>query len=291
MEKSIRMEMEAGLSKVWLHVYTEEEYEEDYQMPMLKANRIAGVLPVEGCEVEGTGRYSYDVSGLTSLKALYEKKKIKKKDIEEIVSDLLKTIEALRQYMLTPDCLLLQPEYIFRGDHGCYFCYLPGFHGELSTAFHELSEYFVKMLDYEDTEGIFLAYELHKATLQEHYDLSGIMKEYARHEKERREEQKESDRKDRDRKDRDRKDRQTEENYGNIFSLTEEEEHEETEKYERQFNNSKKYEVHVAADSVREESGLRPAWRKAIRRFPGKRWGQWGDLILETDRQEEKSTL
>lgn len=73
MEKSIRMEMETGLSKVWLHIYTQEEYVEDYQMPMLKKNKIVGVIPVEGCEVEGIGRYSYDVSGLTSLKTMYEK--------------------------------------------------------------------------------------------------------------------------------------------------------------------------------------------------------------------------
>ena len=56
---------------------------------------------------------------------------------------------------------------------------------DLCKIFHELTEYFVKMLDYEDTEGIFLAYELHKATLQEHYDLELIMKEYKGREAER----------------------------------------------------------------------------------------------------------
>lgn len=280
MEKSIRMEIEAGMSKVWMHIYTQEEYREDYQMPMLRSNQITGVLPVEGCEVEGAGRYSYDISGLISLKALYEKKRIKKKDMEEIIGDLIRTVEVLRQYMLNSDCLLLQPEYIFRKGHKCYFCYLPGYNGGMGTALHELSEYFVKMLDYEDTEGIFLSYELHKATLQEHCDLSGIMREYERHEKERRKEQEEKE----------KKVTQTEENYGNIFSLEEEEEHEETEKYERQFNSQKKYEMHVAG-AVCEEGIRLPVWRKAVRNFPGKRWGQWSDLILETDRQEEKSIL
>lgn len=281
MEKSIRVETEAGLSKVWLHIYMQEEYKEDYQMPMLRSNHITGVLPVEGCEVEGAGRYSYDISGLVSLKSMYEKKRIKKRDIEEIVRDLLETEEGLRQYMLNPDCLLLQPEYIFRKGHKCYFCYLPGFNGEMGTAFHELSEYFVKMLDYEDTEGIFLAYELHKATLQERYDLSGIMEEYERHEKDRRKKQEE----------RGKRARPEEENYGNIFSLEEEEEHEKTEKYERQFHKQKKYEVHAAADPICEDGVRHSAWRKAVRHFHGKRWGQWGDLILETDRQEGKSTL
>ena len=56
---------------------------------------------------------------------------------------------------------------------------------KLLQSFHELSEYFVKTLDYEDVEGIFLAYELHKATLQEKYDLKTIMEEYEIHEEER----------------------------------------------------------------------------------------------------------
>lgn len=281
MEKSIQMEMEADLSKARLHIYTQEEYKEDYQIPMLKANRIAGVLPIEGCEVEGMERYSYDVSGMVSLKALYEKKRIKKSDMEGIVRNLMQTVEALRQYMLDPDCLLLQPEYIFCKKHKCYFCYLPGSHGAMSTAFHELTEYFVKMLDYEDTEGIFLAYELHKATLHERYDLSGIMEEYSQREKERREEQ---------RKGRGVRNMREKEDHGNIFSLTEETD-EETEKYKKHVKNQKEYELRVAADSVCEKSGRHSEWRKAIRHLYRKRWGQWNDLILETDGQEENSAL
>ena len=60
---------------------------------------------------------------------------------------------------------------------------------KLLQSFHELSEYFVKTLDYEDVEGIFLAYELHKATLQEKYDLKTIMEEYEIHEEERKKEE------------------------------------------------------------------------------------------------------
>lgn len=276
MKSTIRMEIEAGLSKAWLHIYTQEEYKEDYQMPMLRKNRIEGILSVEGCEVEGAGRFTYDISGLTSLKTLYEKSRIKKEDIEEIVRGLLKTTEELRRYMLNPDCLLLQPEYIFKKDKKQFFCYLPGYEGDMNISFHELSEYFVKMLDYEDTEGIFLAYELHKATLQEHYDLPGIMEEYERHEMERRAEQQE------------KKPAEEQEDYGNIFVLTdEEEEYEERKKQKKQFHDQKKYEIRPSADTVCESGNRQSLWRKAVRHLPGKRWGQWNDLILETDRQDE----
>lgn len=281
MKDTIRMEIEADLSKVRLHIFTQNEYKEDYQMPMLRKNKIVGILSVDGCEVNGVGRYTYDISGLTSLKTLYEKKKIKKEDIEGIVRGLLRTAEVLRRYMLNPDNLLLQPEYIFQKEEKQFFCYLPGYEGDMNVSFHELTEYFVKMLDYEDTEGIFLAYELHKATLQEHYDLPGIMKEYEKRKKDRRAERQKV-----------KKEKiKTQENYGNIFSLMEEEEENEEEKHKMQSYGQKKYEIYPAADSVREDAGRHSAWKKTIWHLSGKRWGQWNDLIRETDGQEEKTTL
>lgn len=278
MKTIIQMEMETNLSKRWLHIYTKGAYYEDYQMPMLQKNKIEGVLPIEGCEVEGTGRYTYDVSGLISIKALYEKERIKKSDMEGIIQDLMETAEKLREFMLNPDCLVLQPEYIFQKEGKRYFCYLPGYESAMNTSFHELTEYFVQMLDYEDMEGICLAYELHKATLQEHYDLAGIMKEYEIHEQERKRERQEKE--------------QTKEEYGNIFSLTEEEEeYEKTEKCEKKTCGQKKYKIHSTADTVCEEKRWFPVWRKVVRNIPGKRWGQWNDLITETDGQEGRTTL
>lgn len=261
MSQVIQKEIEVKFNKVWLHIYTQEEYKEDYQIPMLKRNRIPGILQIEGCEVEGKGCYTYDISGFISMKTLYEKERIQKKDIEQIVESLLKTAEMLRLYMLNPGSLLLDPEYIFQKAEEWYFCYLPEYEKGMGMAFHELTEYFVKMLDYEDTEGIFLAYELHKATLQEHYNLSGIMEEYRKHEQERR-----------------KAEPIPEETYGNIFSLEEEPEED-------------AYETSPAAETIREESGWSPIWKRALRHLPGKSWGQWNDLIMETDRQEEKSIL
>ena len=180
-----RAEFETKLNRVCLHIYKEEHYEEDYQMPMLRQNRLDGILEVEGCEVDGKARYTYEVSGLTSMKTMYENACIKKQEIEAMINRILEVTEILQRYMLDPNCLVLKPEYIFNKEGRWFFCYFPGMEEDLCQLFHELTEYFVKMLDYEDTEGIFLAYELHKATLQEHYDLELIMKEYKGRESER----------------------------------------------------------------------------------------------------------
>ena len=172
MSEQIQIEYETNLSQAFFRVTVAEPYIEDYQIPMLQRNPIDGILSVEGCGVNGGSCYTYGVGGCISMSDLYIKTSMKKQDIQELVDRLLEIIEALQQHMLNPDCLMLEPEYLFRRAGKWWFCYLPGRKKKLTQSFHELSEYFVKTLDYEDVEGIFLAYELHKATLQEKYDLT-----------------------------------------------------------------------------------------------------------------------
>lgn len=323
-----RAEFETKLNRVCLHIYKEEHYEEDYQMPMLRQNRLEGILEVEGCEVGGEARYTYEISGLTSMKTMYENSCIKKKEIEAVIARILEVTETLQCYMLNPNCLVLKPEYIFYKEGKWYFCYFPGMEEDLCKLFHELTEYFVKMLDYQDTEGIFLAYELHKATLQEHYDLELIMKEYKSRESERKKmirerhrpvkykrdnkekssrntdsietdkEKTENTGYDYGRQDSDgyKEERQRNTGYGygaegngNIFSVADEDEN------ERNPARSifEKREQIYTADTIREDSGdgggWWKSWRKAANGIRRKRWGSWDDLILETDGQEEES--
>lgn len=383
-------EFETKLNRSCLHIYKEEHYEEDYQMPMLRQNRLAGILEVEGCEVDGKARYTYEISGLTSMKNMYENASIKKQEIEAVIARILEVTETLQRYMLDPNCLVLKPEYIFYKEGQWFFCYFPGMEEDLCKIFHELTEYFVKMLDYEDTEGIFLAYELHKATLQEHYDLELIMKEYKGREAERKKFVKDKQkgmrmksnkgtvrrkpvsegtvskkmgngdgiygkkeesggagskermgyscgnqsgtgieyRNQRDAGDEYRDQRGAGDEYGNqrragdeyegmkgtgtehgnqksrnngygiweeadygshgnIFSVDDEEEQGSNGKHFSYEKNEELYE----ADTIREDGagGWWKSWRKAANGIRRKRWGNWDDLILETDGQEEES--
>ena len=111
--------------------------------------------------------------------------------ILSFIRQFMDVVENLRNYMLDPDCLLTGPEYIYEKDGRFGFCYLPVRQKSLYRSFHEMTEFFVKKLDYKDTEGIFLSYLLHRATLREDYDLREIMEEYEREEQERRAEKEE----------------------------------------------------------------------------------------------------
>ncbi|MCQ4691435.1 DUF6382 domain-containing protein, partial [Clostridium sp. SL.3.18] len=50
-------------------------YQEDYQIRMLKASSLVGILKVAARGMNGSSYYDYDVSGKVSMKAMYERSK------------------------------------------------------------------------------------------------------------------------------------------------------------------------------------------------------------------------
>lgn len=164
-----------GLDHTYMILEFPVLYEEDYQIKMMQANRIEGLLPVAGQGVDGKSQYFYEISGKVSLRALYEKVEMTEKELRELLLQILKTVRTIRKFMLDAGRLLFDPEYIFYEDENYYFCYLPAKDTDLCKEFHKLTEYFVSRIDHREMEGIQIAYELHKATMEENYNLEKIL--------------------------------------------------------------------------------------------------------------------
>ena len=144
----------------------EEEvlYREDYQIRMLQANRLEGVLPVRGRGMNGSSFYDYDVSGKISVKAMYERSEITSKDIKIFLSRLKETIKKVEEHLLNKDCILLNPEYNFYEEEKYYFCYYPISKESLWKSFHSLTEFLVKHTDPKDKQCVEMSAFLHKET-------------------------------------------------------------------------------------------------------------------------------
>lgn len=177
------------LNRAYLIVEGEESVPEDYQVKMLQENEISGLLKTEVRYVDGVGHYYYDISGKTSLQKTYEREKLGYENIKRLIETLSQTICSLSRYMLKGDCLLLDPAHIFCEKGRFLFCYFPQNDKELKTAFHELTEYFVREVDYQDEKGIHLAYVMHKATMEDHYSIRQIMQEFLEERREKKEEE------------------------------------------------------------------------------------------------------
>lgn len=243
-----------------LYIEVPVPYEEDYEIRMIRNNDIPGLLKVTGIGSEGKSRYAYHTGGYISLAKKFEKETVDRDMIMEFTCQFIQTVNAVRDYILDPDGILLAPEYIYVKEGRYKFCYLPMSYRCLKNSFHEMTEFFVKKLDYRDTEGIFLAYILHRSTLQEEYDLRAILDEYISEEKKRREEQKQKE---------DISD-------GTIFTVEDEGE-EAVEKI---------YTVRPDDPSAMEEKKRYGPIRKMIGKIRTGRWGNWQDLITEIDGQD-----
>ena len=164
-----------GLNHTYLTLEVSSLYEEDYQLRMIQANSIKGLLEVSGQGIDGKSQYTYEISGKTPLRTLYERTEMNRQELEDFLSQLLETVKAVQSYMLEAGRILLEPEYIFQEEEQYFFCYLPTKEADLCQEFHVLTDYFVKRISHKEQEGIQLAYALHKETMEENYNLEKII--------------------------------------------------------------------------------------------------------------------
>lgn len=150
-------------------------YKEDYQMKMLKANSLEGFLRVGGRGINGSSYYDYDVSGKLSLKAMYARARFRAEDIRLLLTQFGNAVRETEKYLLDKNCILLEPDYIFFEDGNFYFCYYPPSKQDIWEGFHQLTEYLVKVADYQDQECVRLVFLLHKETMEENYSLEKLI--------------------------------------------------------------------------------------------------------------------
>ena len=169
-----------NLKQAFLILENEGEATEDYQVAMLRENHIPGILDTRLRYVDGVTQYHYDISGKTSFKALHEKSNLGLEDIRNLSESLLLTVRELQKYMLSPENILLDPEYIFYEKSGYHFCFYPPDEEALKNKFHRLTEFFVREVNYKDEEGVRLAYMLHKSSMEENYTIEQILEDFER---------------------------------------------------------------------------------------------------------------
>lgn len=243
-----------------VHIDMMIPYEEDYQIRMIGDNELSCLLKISGSGREGQSRYTIYTDGAVSMEKMYSRREMNKEEIEQFLEQLMEAVDEVKRYLLDPDHILLTPQFIFLKDGRYRFCYLPVKDPEgvkpLCISFHELTEYFVKKLDYQDTEGVFLVYRLHKETLSESYELKKIIEEYRSEKEQRSKEQK----------------KETGIPDTAVFLMEDE----------------KKT---SPVGMVHEDPPQYHPLKKAVQKIKSGRWGRWEDLITEIDGQERGGHL
>lgn len=305
MRESVGMDCETGgknqMDKLNINVIYEKEwdsscfhldlpvsYREGYEMSMLRNNCIPGLLIVSGSGRNGESRYTFHTENRMSLEEKYRSSEISGKEILSIVQSLIETSEAVRNYLLDPDCILADPKFVFEKEGTYRFCYLPVKYESLRESFHRMTEFFVEKLNYKDTEGIFLAYRLHKETMQDIYDVRQILEDYKKDAKERNNEKKKKDAVYQERARMDCEELQEDEederkciSERSVFTLEDGEDREEDRIYPKR----------GSAVPVREAYVSYGPLKKVMNKIRTGRWGAWDDFITEMDGHEHIGPL
>lgn len=172
-----RTELKKELNQTRLRLKLEGLYTEDYQVRMLRENQVRGLLPLNVRGEEQNTVYEYDITGLVSLRQYYKQKKITWEEMHGFLKQIQETIHETEGYLLNPNRLLLDADYIFCEEGICRFCYFPQGDEDIRMSFHRLMDDFVQWTDYQDIPSVKTAFYLHKETMKENYSLKRILRE------------------------------------------------------------------------------------------------------------------
>lgn len=179
----LHTEVKSELNKTLLRIRVPDVTGADYQIRMLQANRIQGILPVN-MRVEGQETvYEYEITGMVTMQNAYKREKITEGEMKNFLKKIQETIQSVEKYLLDSNRILLDPELILKKDEAYYFCYMPKYEGSIRDGFHKLMEHFVQWTDYQDMDSVQTAFLLHKETMKDNYSLSGIIEKLGELEK------------------------------------------------------------------------------------------------------------
>lgn len=147
-----------------------------YQVRMLTGNVIPSVLKCHLQNLDGKELFYYDITSRQSIAVLFEEKKFREEDLQLIFGGVVHAIEELTEFLMNPELLILQPEYIYLDveSRAVYFCCLPGAQKDIQTQFRSLTEYILPKLNHEDPGAVKLGYGIYRKTLEEGFGLEAI---------------------------------------------------------------------------------------------------------------------
>lgn len=150
---------------------------DDYRVRMLISNKIPFILKCNVRKLDQVVKYYYEITSKHPISRIFDKKKIRKEELNILLTSFLKVLESSFEYLLNPNDFILEPEYIYMDieTNQIYFCYMPGFEKDISQSFHILTSYLLERIDHEDKYTVATAYELYRQTMNDNYSLRNIL--------------------------------------------------------------------------------------------------------------------
>lgn len=138
---------------------------ESYPVRMLLSGLISGILPCKVHHIDNQLLFYYDITSSQSLASAYDSRKLRKEELTLLLNALLKTMEEMEAFLLSPSGLLLLPDYIFiNAAEEAGFCYWPGGWDEEHENMREFAEYLLPKIDHCDQQAVVMGYHFYRKT-------------------------------------------------------------------------------------------------------------------------------
>lgn len=134
-----------------------------HECNMLSYNQLTCLLPLNMRYVDNLLQVEYDLCGMQSLSAFLMRQRLTQEQLQWLVNTLLETQEELLEYLLSPDGLVLEPDYVFvePSNRKLRFCYQPGGRNHVEQNIQPFLQYILDHVDYTDQQAVTLAYALY----------------------------------------------------------------------------------------------------------------------------------
>ena len=159
----MKIEIDRNQNKNYVSISMKEEQIYEHEKNMLSYNEVPSILPVSMRYVDELVRVEYDIAGMQQISVAFLNKKLDRERIVSLINALSEIQENLIEYMLSPDGMLLDPNYIFT-DMSCnnlFIRYLPGERERVEKNIQPLLQYILENVDYNDQASVKLAYALY----------------------------------------------------------------------------------------------------------------------------------
>ena len=165
------------LDRMYLVFDTEDIDENEYLLQMALHGNLPSLLPLSISTTDGKTMLRADVTGCTDIAARYRTVQLTGSDIRKILTTINDVIQKLPGFLLDPNDLCLEPEYIFLGPGAdeILLTYIPHLSESAPDTLRTLSEFFLKKLDHSDRIAADLAYGLYDRVQAENYTAGEVL--------------------------------------------------------------------------------------------------------------------
>ena len=146
----------------YLVIEKEDSGQNGYLIKMITENTIDGLIPCQERMINGESLLYYDITSRQSIQSILEAQPLQMRHLQKLFSGLRTISEVMEKYLLSPEDLLLLPEFVYMdmatGEYS--FIYYPERMGEENTSLRDLNEFFMQHMDSENILLVEAVYQM-----------------------------------------------------------------------------------------------------------------------------------